>query len=101
MALEGPVLLSDGSVHTNPGPCLMPQTQDVAEALPLFGAGVLSAVAFKSGSLRLVFDTGIQLNCPADLSFEGWQITGPRGWIFISLPGGDLAIWSDPQSARG
>ncbi|WP_420713622.1 DUF6188 family protein [Streptomyces sp. WM4235] len=29
-----------------------------------------------------------------DASFEAWQVTEPRGWRFISLPGGDLAVWS-------
>jgi hypothetical protein len=39
---------------------LVPERQDVA-ALVLFGATVLSSVAFKSGALRLVFDTGHHL----------------------------------------
>ncbi|WP_391858912.1 DUF6188 family protein [Streptomyces rhizosphaerihabitans] len=54
-----------------------PGRQDVAAALALFGAKVLSAVAFKTGSLRLVFDNGLHLTCPADPSFETWQVTGP------------------------
>ncbi|MEU7606230.1 DUF6188 family protein [Streptomyces sp. NPDC041003] len=77
---------------------LTPESQDVAAALPLFGAKVLSAVAFKYGGLRVVFDSGTHLNCAPDDSFEAWQITGPRGWRFVSLPGGDLAAWS-PSAA--
>ncbi|MER5916078.1 DUF6188 family protein [Streptomyces sp. NPDC001982] len=63
----------------------------------------MSAVAFKSGTLRLVFDSGMHLTCSADTSFEPWRIAGPRGRRFVSLPGGDLAVWSrsgtgeDPQ----
>ncbi|MFF4518496.1 DUF6188 family protein [Streptomyces mirabilis] len=53
-----------------------------------------SAVAFKSGTLRLVFDTGHHLTCSSDPSFEAWQVTGPAGWRFVSLPGGDLAVWT-------
>lgn len=37
---------------------LHPERQDVAAGLDLFNTSVLSAVAFKSGGLRLVFDDG-------------------------------------------
>ncbi|MEV7447163.1 DUF6188 family protein [Streptomyces sp. NPDC091204] len=99
VGLEAPAQLSEGSLLTNPGLPLTPESQDVAAALPLFGAKVLSAVAFKSGDLRMVFDSGTHLTCPADPSFEAWQISGPGGWRFVSLPGGDLAAWS-PTASR-
>ncbi|MGW3498953.1 DUF6188 family protein [Streptomyces sp. NPDC001020] len=94
VVLEAPAQLSAGSLRTNPGLPLRPESQDVAAALPLFGAKVLSAVAFKSGALRMVFDSGTHLTCSSDASFEAWQITGPGGWRFVSPPGGDLAVWS-------
>jgi hypothetical protein len=92
VALEAPVYLSHGAVHANPSVLLKPESQDVAAALVLFGAKVLSAVAFKSGTLRLVFDTGHHLACSSGPAFEGWQVTGPAGWRFASLPGGGLAV---------
>jgi hypothetical protein len=94
VALEAPVSLSHGTAHANPSMLLNPESQDVAAALALFGAKILSAVAFKSGTLRLVFDTGHHLTCTSDPSFEAWQVTGPTGWRFTSPPGGDLAVWS-------
>lgn len=94
VALEGPAYLSAGSLPANERLELFPQAQDVAAALRLFGTEVLSAVAFKSGALRMVFSSGAHLNCPASPSFEAWQITGPRGRMFVSTPGGDLAVWS-------
>ncbi|MGW2706992.1 DUF6188 family protein [Streptomyces sp. NPDC001340] len=94
VALEAPVNLSHGTAHADPSVLLNPESQDVAAALPLFGAKVLSAVAFKSGTLRLIFDTGHHLTCSSDPSFEAWLVTGPAGWRFASLPGGDLAVWS-------
>ncbi|MET7312451.1 DUF6188 family protein [Streptomyces sp. NPDC005571] len=94
IALEAPVNLSHGTVHANPSVLLKPESQDVAAALALFGASVLSVVAFKSGTLRLVFDTGHHLTCSSDPSFEAWQVTGPAQWRFVSLPGGDLGVWS-------
>ncbi|MFJ6568008.1 DUF6188 family protein [Streptomyces sp. NPDC091292] len=95
VAWEAPVSLSHGTDHADGPPVLLkPESQDVAAALALFGAHVVSAIAFKSGTLRLVFDTGHHLTCPPDPTFEAWQVTGPAGRRFVSLPGGDLATWS-------
>ncbi|MER5362364.1 DUF6188 family protein [Streptomyces sp. NPDC002785] len=57
-----------------------------------FGAKVLSAVASRSGTLRLLFDTGIHLTCSPDRSLEAWQAVGPAGWRLVSLSGGDLVV---------
>ncbi|MFJ9034811.1 DUF6188 family protein [Streptomyces sp. NPDC102274] len=94
VALETPARLSSGSIRTDSGVVLTPEVQDVAAVLPLFGVAVLSAVAFKSGTLRMVFEEGTHLTCPTDASFEAWQITGPGGRRIVSLPGGDLGVWS-------
>ncbi|MFF1401251.1 DUF6188 family protein [Streptomyces sp. NPDC058287] len=92
--LECPFRLGPGSAsNENLQVMLDPGRQDVAAALALFGAKVLSAVAFKTGSLRLVFDSGLHLNCRADPSFEAWQVVGPGGWRFVSMPGRELAVW--------
>jgi len=74
---------------------LDPERQNVTAANGLFGAKVLSAVAFKTGSMRLVFDNGWHLNSRADPSFEAWEVLGPGGWRIISMPGGELAIWPE------
>ncbi|MFJ4091844.1 DUF6188 family protein [Kitasatospora sp. NPDC089913] len=76
---------------------LDPGRQDVAAALGLFGAKVLSAVAFKTGSLRLLLDNGFRLTSKADPLFEAWEVLGPGGWRIISMPGGKLAVWADPS----
>jgi hypothetical protein len=93
VVLEAAARLSSGSALTDPGVLVVPETQDVAAVLPLFGRKVVSAVAFKSGTLRMVFEDGTHLTCPADAAFEPWQITGPGGWRFVSLPGGGLGVW--------
>lgn len=49
---------------------LDPGRQDVTATIGLFGAKVLSAVAFQTGSMRLVFDNGWHLNSRSDPSFE-------------------------------
>lgn len=100
VVLEGPCRLSQGpAVGDGPQEMLDPGQQDVAAALALFGAKVVSAVAFKTGSLRMVFDNGLHLGCRPDPSFEAWQVTGPAGWRFVSLPSGDLAVWSGAEAA--
>ncbi|MFD0416856.1 DUF6188 family protein [Streptomyces sp. NPDC127108] len=101
VVLEAPFQLSWGSAAGDgPQDMLDPGQQDVAAALALFGATILSAVAFKTGVLRLVFDNGLHLNCRANPSFEAWQVAGPGDWRFVSLPGGDLAVWSGAESAE-
>ncbi|MCL8015900.1 DUF6188 family protein [Streptomyces sp. AS02] len=101
VVLEGPCLLSHGSVAgSGPQTMLVPERQDVAAALALFGAKVVSAVAFKTGSVRLVFDNGLHLICQADSSCEAWQITGPGGRRFVSLAGGEVAVWSGAETSR-
>lgn len=86
--------LTQGACDDRQHVVLDPERQDVAAALGLFGAKVLSGVAFKTGSLRLVFDNGCHLNSRADASFEAWDVLGPGGWRIISMPGGKLAVWS-------
>ncbi|MDX6742929.1 DUF6188 family protein [Actinocorallia sp. A-T 12471] len=95
VVVECPARISHGPLSNpkNPSTAVVPERQDVAAALSLFGAKVLSAVAFKSGGLRMVFDTGLHLNCPADPSCEAWQATGPGQWKIVSRPGGDLSVW--------
>ena len=72
---------------------LEPGRQDVAAGLVLFGAEVTSAVAFKSGALRLVFGDGHMLTVEPDPDYEAWTATGPDGMLVVSLPGGELAVW--------
>ncbi|MGV9268877.1 DUF6188 family protein [Kitasatospora sp. NPDC003701] len=92
VVLEAPARLSPGPLDGSPGPRPFAGARDLVAALS--GATVLSAVAFKSGALRMVFDSGARLTCSADTSLEAWQIAGPRGWRFVSLPGGGLAVWT-------
>jgi len=73
---------------------LDPERQDVVPGLALFNAEVLSAVAFKSGTLRLVFGDGHVLTVKPDPQHEAWIATGPDKMLIVGLPGGDLAVWS-------
>ena len=95
MDIEQEALLTRGSVR-GPGARptrLVPERQDVAPALALFGRRVLSSVAFKSGHLRLVFDSGYHLNVAPHLQFEAWNATGPGRLHIVCQPAGGLALW--------
>jgi hypothetical protein len=72
---------------------LHPSRQDVAAGLALFGARVLSAVAFKSGSLRLAFSGGHLLRVAPDPVYEAWTASGPDGLLLVCMPGGSLTVW--------
>jgi hypothetical protein len=56
----------------------------------LCGARVVSGVAYKTGSLRIVFGSGTKLHVPFDTGYEAWQLTGPSGRMWVSLPGGGI-----------
>jgi hypothetical protein len=72
---------------------LHPRRQDVAPALALFGATLSSAVAFKTGTLRLVLGH-FQLTVRADPQYEAWNVAGPGDIRLICMPGGQLSIWT-------
>lgn len=91
VALGGAVRRSLGGVHLGRVVPLAPES--------LVGATVLSAVAFKSGTLRLVLDTGQHLTCPSAPDTEAWQVTGPAGRRFAALPGGGLSVRSGPGTS--
>lgn len=69
---------------------------DVLRLIP--SALVVSAVAFKTGALRLVFDTGTKLRIPFDPHYEAWQLSGPTGRTWVSLPGGGLSLFPPETS---
>jgi hypothetical protein len=62
----------------------------------LVGLRVESAVGFKTGDLRLVFESGARLVVPFDDRYEAWQLTGPSGRTWVSLPGVGLATFPAP-----
>lgn len=72
---------------------LHPGRQDVGSALTLFGATVNSAVAFKTGTLRLVLDHFL-LTVRADPQYEAWNVVGPGDMLVVCMPGGQLAVWT-------
>jgi hypothetical protein len=64
-------------------------------ALAAFGLTVERAVAYESGRLDLAFADGSALSVEPLPLYEAWEVWGPRGVLLVSIPGGDLAVWSD------
>jgi hypothetical protein len=71
----------------------------VAPALRVLRQDVERAVAFKDGRLELTFGDGAVLRAPASEDYESWNIVGPAGLRLVSLPGGELAVWS-PEAGQ-
>ena len=94
VSIGGLGTLSWTSEGRTPGTAeLRPASQEVAAGLTLFGARVMSAVAFKSGVLRLAFSSGCLLRVTPDPVFEAWTATAPDGLLVVCMPGGPLAVW--------
>jgi hypothetical protein len=92
--------LESGFVVTSNGAerLVVPETgANVPAALDVLRAEVVEAVAYKDGALRMSCADGLEVAAPPDEGYEAWTLTGPRGARLVSLPGGEVAVWSpDP-----
>ncbi|WP_088288763.1 DUF6188 family protein [Kineosporia sp. A_224] len=96
LVIETAATLSHGPLQA-PGAVripIEPSSGDTGPAADLVGTTVLSSVAFRSGSLRLVFSSGVHVYVPVSQDYEAWGVTGPGAFRCISLPGGGLGVWS-------
>ncbi|MFJ4654582.1 DUF6188 family protein [Nocardia sp. NPDC088792] len=76
-------------------PFFTPAAGDWSAGMPQRLPGAISAALVDDAkTLRIDFTSGEQICVPADLHYEAWTLTGPRGYLVVSMPGGELAIWS-------
>jgi hypothetical protein len=91
--IEGPFIFRtpEGAVHE-----LDPDEDPVGLGVVLSVARgrIVSAEAFKDGRLELLFTDGARIEVPVDASYEAWELAGPSGLRVVSLPGGELALWT-------
>lgn len=66
----------------------------LAPALGLFALRIEQAQAFKDGTLEMAFTDGSTLRVDPDPHYEAWTFVAAGGSRVVSLPGGDLAVWS-------
>lgn len=71
----------------------------VAPAFSVLRQAVVHALAYKDGRLEVAFSDGSSIRVPVGHEYEAWELVGP-GWLrVVSLPGGELAVWS-PESSQ-
>ena len=66
----------------------------LAVVLDVLHVVVDDARAHQDGSLHLAFADGAHIEVAPDEGYEAWNVTGPGGARIVSLPGGELAVWS-------
>ena len=67
---------------------------ETGPVLALLDAAVTRIVAFKDGRLVMTFQPGWIIEVPAGLQYEAWTLNGPDGLLLVSVPGGDVAVWT-------
>jgi len=89
------LLTSDQQSHLlDPGGDAM----SLAPALRIMRQVLQEGTAFHDGRLELTFRDASRISVPVGNEFEAWGLTGPGGidgLKIVSLPGGELAIWTD------
>ena len=66
----------------------------LAPILGLRRRRVSDGAAFKDGRLLLQVDDGSRIEIPADDHYGAWNLSGPGGLMLVSIPVGDLAVWT-------
>lgn len=64
----------------------------------LVGQVVTESVVDESGVLSLSFDTGARIVSVPGGQYESWTMAGPKGRMVVSMPSGELAVWSETDS---
>jgi Family of unknown function (DUF6188) len=66
----------------------------MAPALAVLRMDVEHTIAFKDGRLEMVFGGDLALRVAIGEDYEAWNLVGLDGLRIVSLPGGELAVWS-------
>ena len=116
MTLENTIVLQFSNVHfvvvSSPidvdvggeSLCLSPE-DDSDEAFEpvsqLIGQMVDVASTDAAGALIVTFKGGGRLKVEPDPRYEAWNVAGPDGALVVSMPGGELAVWSARPGGDG
>jgi hypothetical protein len=73
-------------------------SQDPGHILAAALNEIISTAIVDSGTLNLTFSNGTVLRVEPHQMYEAWTVTGPRGMKVVSMPGGELAVWSMDNS---
>jgi hypothetical protein len=69
------------------------QPTALGPALALLGQEISAATTTKNGGLYLRFGSAISVSVPPDPQYEAWELSGPKGFLVVCTPGGELSIW--------
>ena len=69
------------------------QRDKLCPAFTIFEKTIKSAIAYKNGRLKIIFNNGTSLNVEPDPNYEAWEISGDDGLIIVCQPGGEITIW--------
>jgi len=58
---------------------------------------VKSATVDDADVLNLVFSNGASIRVEPDEAYQAWTVAGPDGLLVVSMPGGELAVWSPEE----
>jgi hypothetical protein len=72
----------------------VPDPRAMARTLSLVRNTITRSVAHKDGGLEIDFQDGSLVRVSPSDDYEAWHLSGPEGPILVSIPGGDLAVWS-------
>jgi len=75
-------------VHIRPG-----IIRELAPALEVFGSSIDRAVVYKDGKMCIDFSNGMSISAEPDEEYEAWNVSGPRGFLIVALPGGGIMMW--------
>jgi hypothetical protein len=76
----------------------MERPRELGVALGVLRQSIISARAYKSGKLEVLFTSDIGIVVEPSPDFEAWELVGDDGLRIVCTPGGDLAVWK--PSAR-
>ena len=68
---------------------------DLGPMMALLGSEVRFALAHSTGALTIEFADGQRLLTSAHPTYEAWEFESSLGARIVSMPGGELAIWSE------
>lgn len=89
--IESPCTLRSGASEVR----VTPDSRDGRfRALDVLHLTVADCRASPEGALHVSFADGHTIDVPFDDAFEAWQVAGPDGTLAVSLPGGELGLWS-------
>lgn len=67
---------------------------EVAHLVRLVGEPIAVAESRSDGGLMIEFVSGALITVAPSVDYEAWGLVGPGGSRVISMPGGEVAVWS-------